>query len=155
VKINIDSDYVDVRPLPGPRFNDFTGNGWTDLLGRDQATGDVYLYPGNGANLGGRTRLGIGWTQFSEITRSGDFNSDGIDDVIARDSATGYLCSIPAPERPSARGSDSAPDGTRCARSPRSATWTATVAAICRPGIPTPARCISTAGQHVARCSEP
>lgn len=95
VTINIDNDYVDVKPLPGARFNDFTKNGWSDLIGRDRATGDVYLYPGNGTDLGARTRIGTGWTQFTELTRSGDFTGDGRNDLIGRDSATGYLWLYP------------------------------------------------------------
>ena len=95
VTINIDNDYVDVRPLPSPSFGDFTGNGWTDLLGRDKSTGTLYLYPGNGTNLESRIALGAGWKNFNSITRFGDFNRDGHEDVIARDSSTGYLWLYP------------------------------------------------------------
>ncbi|WP_195908901.1 glycoside hydrolase domain-containing protein [Microlunatus sp. Gsoil 973] len=95
VKINIDTDYVDLKVLPGPGFNDFTGNGWPDLLARDTATGDVYLYPGNGTNLESRTRIASKWTASDSITRFGDFNRDGPDDIIVRDSNTGYLWLYP------------------------------------------------------------
>jgi hypothetical protein len=95
VTLNIDDDYVDVRPLTLPRFNDFTGNGWTDLLARDTSTGNIYLYPGNGTNLEARTRIATGWTSFGWITRFGDFTGDGKDDVIARDWSTGYLWLYP------------------------------------------------------------
>jgi hypothetical protein len=95
VTINIDNDYVDLKPLPSPSFNDFTGNGWTDLLARDKSTGNVYLYPGNGANLGGRTKIASGWTASDSITRFGDFNRDGHDDLIALDKSTGYLWLYP------------------------------------------------------------
>jgi hypothetical protein len=93
VRINIDSDYVDVRPLPGPRFGDFTGNGWSDLLARDRSSGTLYLYPGNGANLERRTSLGAG--KFRSAIRFGDFDRDGHEDVIARDASTGYLWLYP------------------------------------------------------------
>jgi hypothetical protein len=95
VTINIDNDFVDVKVLPGPAFNDFTGNGWPDLLARDTATGDVYLYPGNGTNLESRARIANKWTASDSITRFGDFNSDGRDDIIVRDSSTGYLWLYP------------------------------------------------------------
>ena len=93
--INIDNDFVDVQPLPGPRFSDFTGNGWGDVLGRDKVSGTLYLYPGNGTNLEPRTSLGTGWKNLSALTRFGDFNRDGHEDVIARDSSTGYLWLYP------------------------------------------------------------
>ncbi|MFC4785946.1 glycoside hydrolase domain-containing protein [Nocardioides sp. MAHUQ-72] len=93
VTINIDNDYVDVRPLPGPRFGDFTGNGWGDLLARDRATGTLHLYAGNGTNLEPRTSLGVG--RFGSATRYGDFDRDGHEDVIARDGTTGYLWLYP------------------------------------------------------------
>lgn len=93
--INIDRDYVDVRPLPRPRFGDFTGNGWSDLLSRDKTSGTLYLYPGNGTNLERRVSLGTGWAHRGEIIRFGDFNRDGHEDVIARDSTTGYLWLYP------------------------------------------------------------
>lgn len=95
VTINIDNDYVDVKPLPSPGFGDFTGNGWTDMIARDQSSGRLYLYPGNGANLESRIAIGAGWSNFGAITRFGDFNRDGHEDLITRDSATGYLWLYP------------------------------------------------------------
>ena len=93
VTINIDNDYVDVRPLPRAQFGDFNGNGWSDLLARDRSTGTLYLYPGNGTNLGSRTSLGTGG--FGSAIRYGDFDLKGHEDVIARDAATGYLWLYP------------------------------------------------------------
>ena len=93
VSINIDNDYVDVRPLPGAGFGDFTGNGWSDLLARDRSTGTLYLHPGNGANLEARISLGAG--RFGSAVRYGDFNRDGHEDVVARDQSTGYLWLYP------------------------------------------------------------
>jgi hypothetical protein len=94
-KINIDNDYVDVRPLPTTGSGDLTGNGWSDLLARDTSTGTLYLYPGNGTNLESRIRIGGGWGHFGALTRFGDFTGDGREDLIARDSATGYLWLYP------------------------------------------------------------
>jgi hypothetical protein len=95
VTINIDNDYVDVRPLPGAGFGDFTGNGWSDMIARDKASSRLFLYPGNGAGLESRVGIGSGWTNYGAITRFGDFNRDGHEDLIARDSATGYLWLYP------------------------------------------------------------
>lgn len=95
VTINIDNDYVDVRPLPSPGFGDFNGNGWTDMIARDQSSGRLYLYPGNGANLQSRVTIGAGWGNFGAITRFGDFNRDGREDLITRESTTGYLWLYP------------------------------------------------------------
>jgi hypothetical protein len=95
VRINIDLDYVDVRPLPGARFGDFTGNGWSDLLARDRGSGTLYLHPGNGTNLERRIGLGIGWNRLNAITRFADFDRNGHEDVIARAASTGYLWLYP------------------------------------------------------------
>ena len=95
VTINIDNDYVDLRPLPGPGSGDFTGNGWSDLLARDKSTGTLYLYPGNGTNLESRIRIGGGWGNFSALTRRGDFTGDGREDLIGRDSSSGNLWLYP------------------------------------------------------------
>jgi hypothetical protein len=93
VRINIDNDSVDVRPLPGARFGDFTGNGWSDVLARDRTTGTLYLHAGNGTNLEARSGLGTGG--FAAATRFGDFDRDGHEDVIARDASTGTLWLYP------------------------------------------------------------
>jgi hypothetical protein len=95
VTINIDNDYVDLRPLPRARFGDFTENGWSDLLGRQKSTGSLYLYPGNGTNLERPRSLGTGWNRYSSITRLGDFNRDGHEDLVARSSLTGDLWLYP------------------------------------------------------------
>ncbi|HET6875991.1 MAG TPA: glycoside hydrolase domain-containing protein [Jatrophihabitans sp.] len=95
VRINIDTDYVDVKPLPAPRFGDFTGNGWSDLLARGNTGGTLFVYPGDGANLERPTILGNGWGRFTAIIRPGDFNHDGHEDLVAREASTGYLWLYP------------------------------------------------------------
>lgn len=94
VTINIDNDYLDVAPIPGTPFGDFTGNGWSDLLSRQPSTGNLYLYPGNGTSLGTRTTIGTGWNGMDVIIRT-DFTRDGHEDVIARAKSTGYLWLYP------------------------------------------------------------
>ncbi len=91
VTINVDNDFVDIVPLPRTSFGDFTGNGWSDVIGRQLSSGDLYLYTGNGTRFAGRTRIGVGWNGMDTIIRHGDFNRDGREDVIAREKATGYL----------------------------------------------------------------
>ncbi|MGR6319474.1 DUF1906 domain-containing protein [Micromonospora soli] len=94
VTINIDNDYLDVAPLPGTPFGDFTGNGWSDLLSREPATGNLYRYAGNGTSLSARTAIGVGWNSMNAIIRT-DFTGDGQEDVIARTRATGDLWLYP------------------------------------------------------------
>jgi hypothetical protein len=88
--LQVDRDQLDVRPLPRTPFGDFGTNGWSDLLARDTATRDLWLYPGNGTRLGTRTRL-ADVTGLNAITRFGDADGDGREDVVARDKATGAL----------------------------------------------------------------
>jgi hypothetical protein len=96
VTINIDNDYLDVAPLPGAQFGDFTGNGWSDVLARTTSTGDLSVYPGNGTVVTGPApSLGTGWNAMSAIIRIGDLDRDGHEDVIARESATGFLWFYP------------------------------------------------------------
>ncbi|MCW3842648.1 DUF1906 domain-containing protein [Micromonospora yasonensis] len=94
VTINIDNDYLDVAPLPATPFGDFTGNGWSDLLSRRPATGNLYLYLGNGTSLVNRTTIGTGWNGMDVIVRT-DLTGDGHEDVIARNKATGDLWLYP------------------------------------------------------------
>ena len=95
VTINIDNDYVDVAPLPTTAVGDFSGNGWSDVLARDQNTGTLYTYRGNGTNLEPRSSKGTGWNAMTSLTRLGDFNRDGHEDIITREGSTGYLWLYP------------------------------------------------------------
>ncbi|GAA2648953.1 glycoside hydrolase domain-containing protein [Paractinoplanes durhamensis] len=84
VTINIDNNYVDFTPLPSATMADFNNNGWSDFLAKDWRTSNVYLYPGNGSGLGGRTLVGSGWKGYNAYVRIGDLNKDGKEDVLAR-----------------------------------------------------------------------
>lgn len=86
VTINIDNDYVDFAILPSARMADFTGNGWSDIVARTSSTGNVFLYPGNGAiaDDNARRKIGNAWTSMNAIVRIGDLNRDGHEDVVAR-----------------------------------------------------------------------
>lgn len=76
--------------LVGP--GDFNGDQRVDVLAREAATGNLWLYPGNGT--GGflpRVQAGNGWKIFNALVGPGDMNNDGAADVLAREAATGDL----------------------------------------------------------------
>jgi len=95
VTINIDNDILDFAPLPSGQFGDINGNGWSDLIARENSTGTLFLYPGTGTRLRPRTQLGTGWTGYSVLTRLGDFDRDGFEDLIARQNSNGDLWLYP------------------------------------------------------------
>jgi hypothetical protein len=75
---------------------DFNGDGFTDLLARDNA-GRLWLYPGNSSGTfgGSATRVLVG-KHFSQktyplITSIGDANGDGIPDLYATTPAGGLV----------------------------------------------------------------
>jgi hypothetical protein len=73
---------------------DFNGDGPLDVLARETATGNLWLYRGTGTGTGGflaRIKVGIGWNIFSAVIGPGDFNGDQRVDVLARETATGTL----------------------------------------------------------------
>lgn len=75
---------------------DFSGDGRTDLIAREAATGTLWLYPGNGS--GGflaRRQIGTGWGMMDMILSGADWDRDGRIDVVARDPSTGDLWLYP------------------------------------------------------------
>jgi hypothetical protein len=94
VTINIDNDYLYVRTPATTPFADRDGSGWSDVLALESATGNLYLYPGNGTGLGDRTQIG-GLAGMNALTRHGDFTGDGYEDLWAREASTGYLWRYP------------------------------------------------------------
>jgi hypothetical protein len=85
VTINIDNDYVDFALLPSARSADFTGNGWSDVLGRT-SNGMLIAFPGNGGFVDNSARrtLGSNWKSMNAVMRIGDLNRDGKEDLVAR-----------------------------------------------------------------------
>jgi hypothetical protein len=95
VEINIDNDYLDLAPLAPTAMADFGGNGFSDVLARNTATGELNLYPGHGSTLEPARVVGSGWNTMNAIIRIGDLNRDGHEDLITRQSSTGYLFFYP------------------------------------------------------------
>jgi hypothetical protein len=75
---------------------DSTGDGFSDLLARD-ASGNLYVYPGDGYTVGktARVLVGGGWNSMSAIVSGQDFNGDGKSDIVARLKSTGDLYFYP------------------------------------------------------------
>ncbi|MEU9953032.1 FG-GAP-like repeat-containing protein [Streptomyces sp. NPDC047939] len=78
-------------------FGDLTGDGRSDLLGTEKATGKLWLYPGTGSGgLGARKLIGTGgWSGMDALVGAGDLTGDGRADLVAREKATGKLWLYP------------------------------------------------------------
>jgi hypothetical protein len=91
--LNIDRDQFDLRPMYSfISFGDFTGDGFSDLIARENSSGKLYLYPDTGGGFPLMQQIGSGWWNgMDSITRHGGFTLLGREDVIAREKATGAL----------------------------------------------------------------
>ncbi|MFF7675626.1 FG-GAP-like repeat-containing protein [Actinacidiphila glaucinigra] len=78
-------------------FGDLTGDGRSDLLGAEKATGKLWLYPGTSSGgLGARKLIGNGgWNGMNALVGAGDMTGDGRADLVAREKATGKLWLYP------------------------------------------------------------
>ncbi|MFE6039699.1 FG-GAP-like repeat-containing protein [Streptomyces sp. NPDC056452] len=66
---------------------DINGDRIPDLLARQQSTGYLFLYPGDGkGRLKARTQIGVGWKGLT-VVGAGDLTGDGFGDLLVRDSA--------------------------------------------------------------------
>lgn len=66
---------------------DFNGDGIPDVIARANATGELFMYPGNGS--GGwnqRVKIGTGWGSINLLSGGADFTGDGNIDLVARHS---------------------------------------------------------------------
>jgi hypothetical protein len=95
VTITIDSDYLDMTPMSATTMGDFTANGFSDVLARNNTTGQLSLYTGQASTVDPARTIGTGWTSMNTIVRIGDWNRDGRDDILARETSTGYLWFYP------------------------------------------------------------
>ncbi len=74
---------------------DLTGDGVPDLLARDNKTGVLYTYPGNGkGGHDARITVGAGWSGMGQIS-VGDYDGDGVPDVFATSFSDGKLYLYP------------------------------------------------------------
>jgi hypothetical protein len=66
------------------RIGDLDRDGREDVVARQNATGDLWFYPGTGTGLGARKRIGVGgWNGMRELTAIGDVTGDGYPDLLA------------------------------------------------------------------------
>ncbi|MFC4337236.1 FG-GAP repeat domain-containing protein [Salininema proteolyticum] len=71
---------------------DFDEDGHSDVLGRRESDGALFLYKGNGdGTFKDRLQIGSGWNAMEFIVSAGDFDGDGHMDVVASRKSNGYL----------------------------------------------------------------
>jgi hypothetical protein len=78
-------------------FGDLTGDGRSDLIAVQKATGRLWLYPGTSTGgLGSRKLIGSGgWNGMNALVAMGDVNGGGRPDLYAREASTGRLWLYP------------------------------------------------------------
>lgn len=75
---------------------DWDGDDRPDLLARNPANGDLWLYPGNGTGGFLRARVvGTGWNGFDSIISPSDWSGDGRVDLLARRRSDGGMFLYP------------------------------------------------------------
>jgi hypothetical protein len=79
--------FVRYQKADSERVSDFSGDGFSDVLGVN-AAGDLMYYPNNGLTVSDSTaqRLDTGWGAYSHVMAA-DFSGDGFADVLGVDAA--------------------------------------------------------------------
>ena len=80
---------------------DWDGDGHQDIISRQDATGQLWLYPGQSLRspaTTGRVLIGSNWNSFSSFGIA-DYDRDGHQDVVGRDNDTGHLWLYPGESR--------------------------------------------------------
>ncbi|RSM51554.1 hypothetical protein DMB66_41660 [Actinoplanes sp. ATCC 53533] len=78
------------------RIGDLNRDGYTDLVARVSASGDLYFYPGRSSgSLGTRKLLWKKFKKMREIAAIGDLNKDGYPDLVANQSGSADLYLYP------------------------------------------------------------
>ena len=79
---------------------DLSGDGVPDVLAREPATGNLYVYPLTRAGtFGPRALIGVGWNAFDVIIGVGPWDAGPTADVLARRTADGALVLYPGTDR--------------------------------------------------------
>lgn len=107
-----DGGGAQVEQVGGGLLLDINGDGAPELLGREAATGAMWMYAGNsGGTFGSGKVVSGGWQGFDAIVMPGDATGDGIPDLYAREKSTGTLFlyplnrqGVPVDKRPSGGG---------------------------------------------------
>ena len=82
---SLDSDCAQITPTPG----DFNFDGKADILWRNTATGQNWLYTMNGATIDGSSGVNTVSSQNWVIVGNGDYDGNGTADILWRNSVTG------------------------------------------------------------------
>ena len=79
--------FIRYKKVDSERVSDFSGDGFSDVLGVN-AAGDLMYYPNNGIDVAGSTarRLDTGWGANSQVMAA-DFSGDGFADLFAVNAA--------------------------------------------------------------------
>jgi hypothetical protein len=84
---------MDLIAYPG----DLNRDGYSDVIGRNRATGLAGIYPGTATGkLGAPLRTVSRFKSFDLLTGVGDFNGDGRNDLVARNATSKALVLIPS-----------------------------------------------------------